>query len=194
MFSLGCPISGKHMKHSYTDAVFGRMFQFMQIFAILGWMGYRVSVVISWNAPNFWWKNHSGFPTCDHLLKPLLNSAQQMVAVCVCWVWLNWHCWCWCPPPFEGWVPCQCLNGESRVLCDFWGWEFAPDWAAQRCPGGAAVPRDSAQDPGGSIVLWESVPGEELCCGVDVRSAPTVLIRLCLSQRLNALSCKAAKG
>lgn len=56
MFSLGCPISAKHMKHSYTEAVFRRMFLLVQIFAVLGWMGYRVSMAISLNAPKFWWK------------------------------------------------------------------------------------------------------------------------------------------
>lgn len=56
MFSLGCPISAKYMKHSYTEAVFRRMFLLVQIFAISGWMGYRVSVAISLNAPSFWWK------------------------------------------------------------------------------------------------------------------------------------------
>lgn len=41
-----------------------------------------------------WWKNYSGLSTYDHLRKPLLNSAQQIVAPLVCWVWLNWLC-CW---------------------------------------------------------------------------------------------------
>lgn len=145
----------------------------------LGLNGYRVSVAISLNAPNFWWKNHSGLPTCDHLLKLLLNFAQQIVAP----IYL--------PSLVELGLLSLTSSSILRLECAASAWMVrAMSWVTLGLGGLPWLSRAvMAQAP-----LAASCPGhvcqERGCaagCGVTV--LPQCWSLCCLSQGLNSLSC-----
>lgn len=143
----------------------------MQIFAVLGWRGYRVSVATSLVVWNLKCKNHSGLPGFDYIVKPLRCFERHIVAPLVPWILVNGTCCCrWhLPPPSlgvgstaSGWM----MRAVSRVN---FGTGRSPAWAETRCPEGAAVPLLPGTQPGAPLPVSSSeqcVPGQELCCSV----------------------------